>query len=122
MFPWTRFLCPLRLILFKMVQIVTEGILQSVVRIVSELEAGDDDEVHGDLDQDQRQEPEDALAAHHLQRVRVVLGDELLLVHKLARGDNLPASRYLSKQKIFGSYLTLIKNIWFFFNIDFLGT
>ena len=76
---------------------VTEGILQSAVRIVSELEAGDDDEVHGDLDQDQRQEPEDALAAHHLQRVRVVLGDELLLVHKLARGNNLTTTRYLSK-------------------------
>ena len=85
---------------------VTEGILQSAVRVVSELEAGDDDEVHGDLDQDQRQEPEDALAAHHLQRVRVVLGDELLLVHKLARGDNLPTSRYLSKHII-------CKHIWF---------
>ena len=98
---------------------VTEGILQSAVRIVSELEAGDDDEVHGDLDQDQRQEPEDALAAHHLQRVRVVLGDELLLVHKLTRGDNLPASRYLSKNIICKKYLTLN---WEIFNIDFLGT
>ena len=85
---------------------VTEGILQSAVRIVSELEAGDDDEVHGDLDQDQRQEPEDALAAHHLQRVRVVLGDELLLVHKLARGDDL--------QQV-DIYINILyaKNIWF---------
>ena len=101
-----------------LVQMVTEGILQSAVRIVSELEAGDDDEVHGDLDQDQRQEPEDALAAHHLQRVRVVLGDELLLVHKLARGDDLPTSRYLSEHIICKTYLVLHK----IFNIDFLGT
>ena len=46
-----------------------------------------------DLDNQEGEEAEDALTAHHLEGVDVVLGDEFLLVDKLTGGDHLDTTQ-----------------------------
>ena len=46
-----------------------------------------------DLDNQEGEEAEDALTAHHLEGVDVVLSDEFLLVDKLTGGDHLDTAQ-----------------------------
>ena len=85
------------------VQRVLQPALGAVPDLAEEAVLAGLHEVEGDLEQGQGDEPEDALAAHHLaihavdaafqtpdlERVHVVLGDVLLLVDELAGGHHL---------------------------------
>ena len=64
------------------------GVLQDVAGVVAELLANGD-EVHGDQQRGEGEEPEGALPPDGLQRRNVVLGHELLLVDHLRGHDDL---------------------------------
>ena len=60
------------------------------------------------LDNQEGEEAEDALTAHHLEGVDVVLGDEFLLVDKLTGGDHLDTIMNINKKLYQKRYLKLI--------------